>query len=146
MSVCLCAGICLCECMNCAWQILHYRPGWFHLHADIVWFNLASVKDLRKALRYCFCFALPYPTRFRWSHQREMNLNCLEEEERRGNEIKGKGKPAENCDIRQGVQLLHADISPKTKKSFCLSPLCGSKKEVAWEEKSRTKRIWGKLT
>lgn len=28
----------------------------FHLHADIVWFNLASAKDLSKAHCYCFCF------------------------------------------------------------------------------------------
>lgn len=59
----------------------------FHLHADIVWFNPASVKDLRKALCYCSCFALPYYTTFRWSHQREVNLNCLVAgEERTGEE------------------------------------------------------------
>lgn len=31
----------------------------FHSHADIVWFQPAPAKDLRKAFCFCFCFALP---------------------------------------------------------------------------------------
>lgn len=62
----------------------------------------------------------------------------MKEEER---EQKGKGRSGENCNIRQGVLPLHADICPKSEKScyssVCLRPLFGSK---GGEEEQRSLR------
>lgn len=64
-----CPCVCLWNCVLCwdmsAWMNklrvtnITLLSGVFHLHADIVWFNLASVKDLSKAHCHCLVFSHP---------------------------------------------------------------------------------------
>lgn len=74
------AGIYLCECMNCVWQILHYRPGCFTcilIMFDSTWHLWKTSGKPSAIVSVLPCLLL------RWSYQREMNLNCQMEEGRR---------------------------------------------------------------